>query len=141
MKKFNVDSTAAATAATYSAVEASGTTIPEKKTMPKKPKASVPKEQLPQKAAPVPKPSTGPQSSQPQQKQIVKHHPAHSSSSVPSATSSATKSSPPLLKTKMTTGRGIRPSPRKVINVPCASEGSEEFYDEALQAIIRNKQE
>ncbi|KAI4997247.1 hypothetical protein ZWY2020_052589 [Hordeum vulgare] len=41
----------------------------------------------------------------------------------------------------MTVGGGIRPSPSKVINVPSASEGSEEFDEETLQAIIRNKQE
>ena len=41
----------------------------------------------------------------------------------------------------MTAGRGIRPNPIKVINIPSTSEGSEEFDDETLQAIIINKQE
>ena len=41
----------------------------------------------------------------------------------------------------MTAGRGTRPSPSKIVNVPSASEGSEEFDDETLQAIIKNKQE
>ena len=41
----------------------------------------------------------------------------------------------------MTARRGIGPSPSKVINVPSASEGSDEFDDETLRAIIRNKQE
>ncbi|KAI4994167.1 hypothetical protein ZWY2020_029215 [Hordeum vulgare] len=41
----------------------------------------------------------------------------------------------------MTAGRGTRPSTRKVVNIPSASEGSEECDDETLQAIIRNKQE
>ncbi|KAI4990416.1 hypothetical protein ZWY2020_038779 [Hordeum vulgare] len=101
----------------------------------------MPKEQLPQKAAPTPKPSIATQASKPEQKQIVKYQPAHSSSCVPSATSSATKSSPTLLKTKVTARRGIRPSQSKVINIPSASEGGEEFDDETLQAIIRNKKE
>ncbi|KAI5013232.1 hypothetical protein ZWY2020_028186 [Hordeum vulgare] len=34
-----------------------------------------------------------------------------------------------------------RPSPGEVVNVPSALEGSEEYDDETLQAIIRNKQE
>ncbi|KAI4984342.1 hypothetical protein ZWY2020_057661 [Hordeum vulgare] len=41
----------------------------------------------------------------------------------------------------MTARRGTRPSPSKIVNTPSASEGSEEYEDETLQAIIRNKQE
>ncbi|KAI4988327.1 hypothetical protein ZWY2020_029957 [Hordeum vulgare] len=41
----------------------------------------------------------------------------------------------------MTAGRGTTPSPSKIINVPSTSEGGEEFDDETLQAIIKNKQE
>ena len=41
----------------------------------------------------------------------------------------------------MTAGRGTRPSPSNVIKVPSASEGSDEYDDETLQAIIRNKEE
>ncbi|KAI4991910.1 hypothetical protein ZWY2020_040296 [Hordeum vulgare] len=63
MKKLNDDYVAAATPATSSAAEVYATGIPQKKTVPKKPKASVPKEQLPQKAALVKKSSTTPQSS------------------------------------------------------------------------------
>ncbi|KAI4991805.1 hypothetical protein ZWY2020_040191 [Hordeum vulgare] len=60
VKKFNDDSAAAATAATSSVAEASATAIPQKKKVPKKPKASVPKEKFPQKVAPVKKSSTSP---------------------------------------------------------------------------------
>ncbi|KAI4996264.1 hypothetical protein ZWY2020_048030 [Hordeum vulgare] len=59
----------------------------------------------------------------------------------PSATSLDTKSSPTYLKTKVTARRGTRPSPSKIIKVPSASEGSDEFDDDTLQATIRNKQE
>ncbi|KAI4992205.1 hypothetical protein ZWY2020_046697 [Hordeum vulgare] len=52
-----------------------------------------------------------------------------------------TKSSPTPIKTKVTTRRGTRPSLGKIIKVPSASEGSDEYDDETLQAIIRNKQE
>ncbi|KAI5002123.1 hypothetical protein ZWY2020_026773 [Hordeum vulgare] len=40
----------------------------------------------------------------------------------------------------MTAGKGNRPSPSKVIKVPSASQGSDEFDYHTLQAIIRNKQ-
>ncbi|KAI4997248.1 hypothetical protein ZWY2020_052590 [Hordeum vulgare] len=61
VKKFNEDSVADATVATSSTVEASPIAILEKKNLLKKPKASVPKEQLPQKAAMAAKSSTSPQ--------------------------------------------------------------------------------
>ncbi|KAI4993918.1 hypothetical protein ZWY2020_008231 [Hordeum vulgare] len=109
MRKFNEES-AAATSATSSGAEASGTAIPQAKFVPQKPKASKPKEQF------------------------------FRSSSVSSTMSSETKSSPTPLKTTMTAGRGIRPSPSSHQS-PSASEGSDEFDDETLQAIIRNKQE
>ncbi|KAI4984265.1 hypothetical protein ZWY2020_047963 [Hordeum vulgare] len=98
---------------------------------------------MPQKSAPAsaPKPSAPPKASKPEQKQIVKQLPTVSSSSIPSATSSETKSSPTPMKIKVTVGRGTRPSPSKIIKVPSASEGSDEYDDETLQAIIRNKQE
>ncbi|KAI4993916.1 hypothetical protein ZWY2020_008229 [Hordeum vulgare] len=142
VRKFNEESAAAA-AATSCAAETSSTTIPLVRPMPQKSKASKPQEKLLQKAMPAPtsKLSTATQTSKPAPKQIVKYQPAHSSSSVPSATSSETKSSPITLKTKMTAGRGIRPSPSKVIKVPSASEGSDEYDDETLQAIIRDNQE
>ncbi|KAI5001009.1 hypothetical protein ZWY2020_010968 [Hordeum vulgare] len=54
---------------------------------------------------------------------------------------SAAKSLPGVLKTKMAAGRGTRPSPRKIVNIPSASEGSEDYGDETLQANIRNKKE
>lgn len=41
----------------------------------------------------------------------------------------------------MTVGRGTRPSPSKVVNIPSALKGSEEYDDETHQAIIGNKQE
>ncbi|KAI4997940.1 hypothetical protein ZWY2020_053282 [Hordeum vulgare] len=143
VRKFNEESAAAATATTSSAAETSGTSIPEMKSVPPEPKASKPQEKMPQKAAPAstPKPSAPPKASKPEQKQIVKQLPTVSSSSVPSATSSETKSSPTPLKTKVTAGRGTRPSPSKIIKVPFASEGSDEFDDDTLQDIIRNKQE
>ncbi|KAI4999003.1 hypothetical protein ZWY2020_057463 [Hordeum vulgare] len=66
---------------------------------------------------------------------------ASSSSSLPAATSSETKSSTPPVKTLATAERAPLPSPSKIIAVPSASEGSDEYDDETLQAIIRNKQE
>ncbi|KAI4999429.1 hypothetical protein ZWY2020_004018 [Hordeum vulgare] len=113
VRKFNEESATAATVATSSAAETSGTGIPQVNTTKGKP----------------------------EHKQIVKQLSTVSSSSVPSATSSETKSSPNPVKTKVTAGRGTRPSPGKIIKVPSASEGSDEYDDETLQAIIRNKQE
>ncbi|KAI5012034.1 hypothetical protein ZWY2020_024168 [Hordeum vulgare] len=145
--KFNEDSADAATVATCCAAEASATEKPQKKALLKKPslkpKASsaVTKEELPQKEATTTKSSSAAKSSSPPQKQRSKLQTEHPSSCVPSATGSASKSSPNLLKTKMTAGRGTRPSPSKVVNIPSASPGSEEYDDETLQAIIRNKQE
>ncbi|KAI4987586.1 hypothetical protein ZWY2020_020386 [Hordeum vulgare] len=140
VRKFKEESAAAATATTSSAAETSGTAGPQMKSVPPKPKASKPQEKMPQKAAPAsaPKPSAPPKASKPEEKQIVKQMPTVSSSSVLSATSSETKSSPTPMKTKVTTGRGTRPSPSKIIKVPSASEGSDEYDDETLQAIIRN---
>ncbi|KAI5013162.1 hypothetical protein ZWY2020_028116 [Hordeum vulgare] len=66
---------------------------------------------------------------------------ASSSSSLPATTSSETKSSPPPAKTQVSAERAPLPSPSKIITVPSASEGSDEFDDQTLQAIIRNKQE
>ncbi|KAI4993760.1 hypothetical protein ZWY2020_008073 [Hordeum vulgare] len=65
---------------------------------------------------------------------------ASSSSSLPAATSSETKSSTPHVKTLATTEPAPLPSPRN-ITAPSALEGSEEYDDETLEAIIRNKQE
>ena len=45
------------------------------------------------------------------------------------------------MKTLATAERAPLPSPSKIIAVPSASEGSDEYDDETLQAIIRNKQE
>ncbi|KAI4973536.1 hypothetical protein ZWY2020_041064 [Hordeum vulgare] len=117
------------------AAEACATAIPRKKPLLKKPEASTvaSKEQFPQKVS-----TTTKQSSPPPQKQLSKNQSEQPSFSVPSATGSTSKSSPSLLKTKMTAGRGTRPSPS---NIPSASEGSEEFDDETLQANIRNNQE
>ncbi|KAI4972831.1 hypothetical protein ZWY2020_003756 [Hordeum vulgare] len=140
VRKFNEESAAAATAATSSATETSGTTIPQLKSVPPKPKASKPQEKTAPAPASAPKPSA-PKASKPEHKPIVQKLPTVSSSSVPSATTSETKSSPTPLKTKVSAGRGTRPSPSKIIMVPSASEGSDEFDDDTLQAIIRNKQE
>ncbi|KAI4983639.1 hypothetical protein ZWY2020_025505 [Hordeum vulgare] len=143
MGKFNEESHVAATTATSSTAETSGTAIPQMKIVPPKPKASKPQEKMPQKAAPAstPKPSAPPKASKPEHKQIVKQLPTVSNSYVPSATSSETKSSPTPMKTKVTVGRGTRPSPGKITKVPSASEGSDEYDDETLQAIIRNNHE
>ncbi|KAI5016152.1 hypothetical protein ZWY2020_006003 [Hordeum vulgare] len=134
VRKFN-EEYAAAAAATSSAAETSGMAIPQVKRVPQKSKAPKPQEKLLQKAASAsaPKPSTTTHASKPEHKQIVKQ--------VPTVTSSETKSSPTPLKTKMTAGRGNKPSPSKVIKVPTTSEGSDEYDDETLQANIRNKQE
>ncbi|KAI5000977.1 hypothetical protein ZWY2020_010936 [Hordeum vulgare] len=106
VRKFNEESAAAAIAATSSAAETSGTAIPQVKHVPQKPKASKPQEKLLQKAPPAsaPKPSETPKASKPEQKQIVKQLPTVSSSSVPSPTSSETKSSPTPMKTKLPPG-------------------------------------
>ncbi|KAI5015507.1 hypothetical protein ZWY2020_056897 [Hordeum vulgare] len=143
VRKFHEESAAAATAATSSAAETFGTTIPQVNSVPPKPKAPKPQEKLLQKAAPAsaPKPSSPPKASKPKHKQIMKQLPTVSSSSVASATSSETKSSPTPMNTKVTAGRGTRPIPGKIIKVPSASEGSDEYDDETVQAIIRNKQE
>ncbi|KAI4980767.1 hypothetical protein ZWY2020_021252 [Hordeum vulgare] len=66
---------------------------------------------------------------------------ASSNSSLPAATSSETKSSTPPAKTQVSVERATLPSPSKIITVPSASEDSDEFDDQTLQAIIRNKQE
>ncbi|KAI5021492.1 hypothetical protein ZWY2020_058222 [Hordeum vulgare] len=143
VRTFNEEFATAGTAATSSAAETSGMAIPQVKFVPPKPKASKPQDKMLQKAAPAsaPKPSAPPKASKPEHKQIVKQLPTVSSSRVPSATSSKTKSSPTPMKTKVTAGRGNRPSPGKIIKVHSASEGSDEYDDETLQAIIRNKQE
>ncbi|KAI4987957.1 hypothetical protein ZWY2020_029587 [Hordeum vulgare] len=167
VKQFNESSAAASGAAHSSAAETSGSEIPQKQSAPTKPKASKPQEKSAQAfvtkpSAPkpsVPKPSTPkpsapkpsapisstPKSSapplKPVQKNVVKPTTASSSSSLPAATSSETKSSTPLVKTLATTERAPLPSPSKIITVPSASEGSDEYDDETLQAIIRNKQE
>ncbi|KAI4987687.1 hypothetical protein ZWY2020_028445 [Hordeum vulgare] len=78
--------------------ETSGTTIPQMKSVPPKPKASKPQEKMPQKAAP--KIGQNLKTTKGFKAQIVKQLPTVSSSSVLSATSSETKSSPTPLKTK-----------------------------------------
>ena len=45
------------------------------------------------------------------------------------------------MKIKVTAGRETGPSPGKIIKVDTASKGCDEYDDETLQAIIRNKQE
>ncbi|KAI5012685.1 hypothetical protein ZWY2020_024951 [Hordeum vulgare] len=103
---------------------------------PSVPKPSVPISSAPKSLAPPPKPQE-----KPVQKQVMKPMTANSSSSPPAATSSEAKSSTPPAKTLVTAERATLPSPSKIITVPSASEGSGEFDDETLQAIIRNKQE
>ncbi|KAI4996391.1 hypothetical protein ZWY2020_051176 [Hordeum vulgare] len=166
VKKFHESSAAASGAAHSSAAETSGSEIPQPKSVPAKAKASKPQEKVAQTSvtkpsAPkpsVPKPSTpkpstpkplapiapSPKSSapppKPVQKKVVKTMTASSISSLPAATSSETKSSTPHVKTLATTEPAPLPSPRNN-TVPSASEGSEEYDDETLEAIIRNKQE
>ncbi|KAI4968032.1 hypothetical protein ZWY2020_006650 [Hordeum vulgare] len=101
------------------------------------PKPSAPKPSAP--IAPTPKSSAPPP--KPVQKKVVQTTTASSSSSLPAATSSETKSSTPHVKTLATTEPAPLPSPSKIITVPSTSEGSEEYDDETLEAIIRNKQE
>ena len=171
VRKFNESSAAASGAANSSAAETSGSEIPHTQSVPSKrrapkpqeksaqasvtkpsaPKPSVPKPSLPKPSTPkpsAPKPSAPISSApppKPQEKPVPKHvvkpTTASSSSSLPAATSSETKSSTPLVKTLATTERAPLPSPSKIIAVPSASEGSDEYDDETLQAIIRNKQE
>ncbi|KAI4975040.1 hypothetical protein ZWY2020_048647 [Hordeum vulgare] len=169
VRKFNESSAAASGAANSSATETSGSEIPHTQSVPTKqrapkpqeksvqasvtkpsaPKPSVPKPSTPKPSAPKPsapisyasKSSAPPP--KPQEKTVQKHvvKPTTSSSSLPAATSSETKSSTPLVKTLATTERAPLPSPSKIIAVPSASEGSDDYGDETLQAIIRNKQE
>ncbi|KAI4997073.1 hypothetical protein ZWY2020_052415 [Hordeum vulgare] len=149
LRKYNESSAAASTATTSSAAETSGSTIPQQKSVPSKPKASKPQEKptLASATKPsVPKPSApkstaSPQVSKPELEPVMKPLPATSSSSLPAATTSETKYSPPPVKTQVSAERGTQPSPRKIITVPSASEGSDEYDDETLQAIIKNKQE
>ncbi|KAI5011984.1 hypothetical protein ZWY2020_024118 [Hordeum vulgare] len=157
VRKFNESSAAA----TSSAAETSGSEIPQMQSVPSKPRAPKPQEKSAQASVTkpsAPKPSTPKPSAlkppvpissapppkpqeKPVQKQVMKPMTASSSSSLPAATSSETKSSTPPAKTLVTAERATLPSPSKIITVPSASEGSDEFDDETLQAIIRNKQE
>ncbi|KAI5003154.1 hypothetical protein ZWY2020_030314 [Hordeum vulgare] len=130
VRKFNESSAAASGAAHSSAAETSGSEIPHTQSVPTKQRAPKPQRTPPPKSQ-----------EKPVQKNVVKPTTANSSSSLPAATSSETKSSTPLVKTLATTERAPLPSPSKIITVPSASEGSDEYDDETLQAIIRNKQE
>ncbi|KAI4996285.1 hypothetical protein ZWY2020_048051 [Hordeum vulgare] len=170
VRKFNESSTAASGTAHSSAAETSGSEIPQMQSAPTKPKApksqeksaqtsvtkpSAPKPSLPKPSTPkplAPKPSTPISSAQkssapppkpqekPVQKHVVKPTTACSSSSLPAATSSETKSSTPLMKTLAALSDAPH-LPSKIIAVPSVSEGSDEYDDETLQAIIRNMQE
>ncbi|KAI5005669.1 hypothetical protein ZWY2020_032912 [Hordeum vulgare] len=151
VRKFNESSPAASTAATSSAAETSGSPIPQPQSVSSKPRASKPQEKSAQASvtkhsAPkpsAPKSSAAPPKPQeiPVQKPVMKPLTATSSSSLPAATSSETKSSPPPVKTQVSVERATLPSPSKIITAPSASEGSDEYDDQTLQAIIRNKQE
>ncbi|KAI5008845.1 hypothetical protein ZWY2020_009893 [Hordeum vulgare] len=103
---------------------------------PSTPKPSVPISSAPKSSAPPPKPQE-----KPVQKQVMKPMTASSSSSLRAVTSSETKSSPPPVKTQVSAERATLPTPSKIITIPSALEGSDEYDDQTLQAIIRNKQE
>ncbi|KAI4996827.1 hypothetical protein ZWY2020_052169 [Hordeum vulgare] len=103
---------------------------------PSAPNPSVPISSAPKSSAPPPKPQE-----KPVQKQVMKPMTASSSSSLRATTSLKTKSSTPPAKTQVSVECATLPSPSKIITVPSASEGSDEFDDQTLQAIIRNKQE
>ncbi|KAI4999553.1 hypothetical protein ZWY2020_004142 [Hordeum vulgare] len=144
VRKFNESSADASTTATSSAAETCGSAIPQPKSLPSKPRAPKPQEKPAQTSVTkpsAPKSSAPPQVSKPELKSVMKSLPATSSSSLLAATSSETKSSPPPVKTQVSAERGTQPSPCKIITVPSASEGSDEYDDETLQSIIRNKQE
>ncbi|KAI5006757.1 hypothetical protein ZWY2020_034000 [Hordeum vulgare] len=144
VRKFNESSVAACTPATSSAAETSDSAIPQPKFVPSIARAPKPQEKPAQASVTkpsAPKSSAPPQVSKPELKPVMKPLPATSSSSLPAATSPETKSSPPPVKTQVSVERGTKPSPSKIITVPSASEGSDEYDDETLQAIMRNKQE
>ncbi|KAI4968423.1 hypothetical protein ZWY2020_054923 [Hordeum vulgare] len=155
-RKFNESSAAASGVANSSAAETSGSEKPQMQSVPSKPRAPKPQEKSAQasvtkpsapkplvpissaskSSAPPPKPEE-----RPVQKHVMKPTTASSSSSLRAPTSSETKSSTPPVKNLATAERAPLPRPSKIITVPSASEGSDEYDDETLQAIIRNKQE
>ncbi|KAI4980279.1 hypothetical protein ZWY2020_020764 [Hordeum vulgare] len=140
VRKFNESSTTASGAANSSPAETSGSKIPQMQSVPSKapkpqeksaqasvtkpsaPKPSLPKPSTPKPSAPKPSVaiSSAPKSSapppkpqeRPVEKQVVKPTTARSSSSLPAATSSETKSSTPPAKTLVTAERAPL-SPKK----------------------------
>ncbi|KAI4980736.1 hypothetical protein ZWY2020_021221 [Hordeum vulgare] len=104
VRKFNESSADASTAATSSAAETSGSTIPQPQFVPSKSRAPKPQEKSAQASVTkpsAPKPSAPPPKPQeiPVQKPVMKPLTATCSSSLPASTSSETKSSPPPVKT------------------------------------------
>ena len=140
VKKFNEDSTAAATEAS----------VRPKKSMAKKPahkpsaSSSMPSRPIPQAAPAPPKSSADPsKSSAPVHLATCQRTTGISIASGASASSSAAPNSstgPSLLKTKTTARRGSRPSPHKkqvAFQVPSDEDGAD---DEELAEITRDRQ-
>ncbi|KAI5016571.1 hypothetical protein ZWY2020_006422 [Hordeum vulgare] len=146
---FNEESATAAAIASSCAAKASTTEPTPKKALMKKsgvePKSSttLSKQQNPQPAPRVAAMSSAATKySFPLQPQSSQHPTGTPIPSRTSASGFAHNSSTGILKKTTTAGRGTRPSPNRVVlNYPSASEDEDEYDDETLEAIIRNKQE